>query len=192
MLRAGSRTRRRVPYAVFFACLAVTILPSAAGATVLAPASLSELAAGAGVVLRGRVAALTPQWRDDRRGIETVVTVEAEEYLKGSLGPEVTFTVPGGQMGPYRSIMIGAPRFVEGEQVILFLAGNAPALPHLVGFSQGVYRVRPDAAGVQRVIPGVAEPVADGTAARLASTARLSVAQFTAKLRAIVAEGRAR
>ena len=49
--------------------------------------------------------------------------------------------VPGGRLGRYRSLVVGAPEFVAGQRVILFLNGEAPGIPHLVGLGQGVYRI---------------------------------------------------
>ena len=63
-------------------------------------------------------------------------------------------------MGPYRSFMPGAPAFIEGDDVIVFLGGQGPEVPHLVGFSQGVYRVR-TATGVRTVRPGVPSAAGD-------------------------------
>jgi hypothetical protein len=39
------------------------------------------------------------------------------------------FRVPGGQVGRYRRVLIGAPEFSEGEEVVLFLKGRAPGVP---------------------------------------------------------------
>ena len=59
-------------------------------------------------------------------------------------------------MGPYRSVMLGAPTFVEGEEVVVFLAASGPAIPHLVGLAQGVFRVRTDVAtGARLVTPEI-------------------------------------
>ena len=125
-------------------------------ATVYISADLGELTTDARAVAHGRVIALEAQWLEGRRSIETLVTLEVETYLKGDLGRSVTLRVPGGQMGPYRSVMLGAPTFVEGEEVVVFLAASGPAIPHLVGLAQGVFRVRTDAAtGTRLVTPEI-------------------------------------
>jgi hypothetical protein len=134
--------------------IAAVCLVSAATlhATVYVAADLGELTADARAVAYGRVVALQPQWLEARRSIETLVTLEVEAYAKGDFGRTVTLRVPGGQMGPYRSIMLGAPTFVEGEEVVVFLAGTGPAIPHLVGLAQGVFRVRTDSATGSRLV----------------------------------------
>ena len=136
---------------------AVLLAPAAAlHATVYISADLGELATDARAVAYGRVVALEAQWLEGRRSIETLVTLEVETYVKGDLGRNVTLRVPGGQMGPYRSVMLGAPTFVEGEEVVVFLASSGPAIPHLVGLAQGVFRVRTDAAtGARLVTPEI-------------------------------------
>lgn len=142
---------------------------STALATMFIPADLGELVSEARAIVHGRVVALEARWTDGRRGIETLVTVAADDYLKGRLGAEVTVRVPGGQVGHYRSFTIGAPSFVEGEEVVLFLDADGPAIPHLVGLSQGVFRVKEDTAtGLRVVVPPVFRaPGADGEPVRL-------------------------
>jgi len=113
-------------------------------AAVLVPAELGELAREAAVIAHGRVIAVQGVWTAGRRSIETVVTLEVATVLKGQPGREVSLRVPGGELGRYRSVMVGAPVFREGQEVIVFLGGRAPSLPYLLGLGQGVYRVRRD------------------------------------------------
>lgn len=125
-------------------------------ATVLLPAEFREVVAGSQIIVYGRVADVRPEWSDDRRRIDTIVTLEAGTFLKGGPGEAVTFRVPGGQIGRYRNVMIGAPQFQEGEEVVLFLSAAGPAVAHVFGLSQGVYRVRVDTrTGRRMVIPPV-------------------------------------
>jgi hypothetical protein len=81
--------------------------------------------------------------------------VQVLESLKGSAsaGAAVTFRVPNGQVGRYRRVVVGAPEFAEGDEVIVFLQGQPPAIPALFGLSQGVYRVRRDSAAHPIVMP---------------------------------------
>jgi hypothetical protein len=128
---------------VFIATLLVALaaLSDPLGATVVVPADIGELARDARVIVRGRVVAVDGRWTEDRRTIETLVTIEAASYLKGALGPTLQFRVPGGDLGRYRSIVVGAPLFAVDEQVVVFLGANGPAVPYIVGFNQGVYRI---------------------------------------------------
>ena len=94
---------------------------------VVVPAEFSEMVTASDLVVHGRVVAIRPQIVGDRRTIETVITVAVVDALKGQPGETVYFRVPGGQVGRYRRLMVGAPEFAEGEEVVLFLKGRAPA-----------------------------------------------------------------
>jgi hypothetical protein len=78
-----------------------------------------------------------PEWSDDRTRIDTIVTLEAASYLKGGPGDAVTFRVPGGQIGRYRNVMVGAPEFRQGEEVVLFLRAAGPSVAHRVRTESG-------------------------------------------------------
>src|SRR5258705_13312069 len=96
------------------------------GATTILPADFGDLAREARVVARGRVTAVESRWTESRRGIETLVSLEAEAYLKGELGGTIQFRVPGGLLGRFRSVTVGAPQFVVGRRVIVFLGAQGP------------------------------------------------------------------
>lgn len=121
-------------------------------ATVILPAEFREVVAGSEIIVYGRVADVRPEWSDDRTHIDTTVTLEVGSYLKGGPGDAVTFRVPGGQVGRYRNVVVGAPEFRQGEEVVLFLNASGPAVAHVFGLNQGVYRVRTDSRTGQRVV----------------------------------------
>jgi len=75
------------------------------------------------------------------RAIESLITVQVSDTLKGTSAEQTVFRVPGGKVGRYRRVMVGAPEFATGDEVILFLKGRAPAIAMPYGLSQGVYRV---------------------------------------------------
>lgn len=129
-----------IPRAVLVLCLVVH-LATPASATVVIPADLGELSRDALAIVRGRVAAVDPRWTADRRTIETIVTLEVESYLKGAFGPTLQFSVPGGELGRFRSIVVGAPGFAVDERVVVFLGARGPSVPYVLGLNQGVFRV---------------------------------------------------
>ena len=49
--------------------------------------------------------------------------------------------MPGGRLGRYRSLVVGAPTFEAGQRVVVFLGATPPSLPYVLGMSQGVFRV---------------------------------------------------
>jgi hypothetical protein len=169
--------------------LAIAIAP--VRATVLVPADLAELSRSASVIVRGTVASVRSEWADGRHRVETIVTLSVGQTLKGSAASSVSFKVPGGDMGRYRSVMIGSPSFREGEEVIVFLGGDAPALPHLLGLGQGVYRVQRDArTGSGRVVsPVLAADPEQATVVRRGDPSRrsLTVDEFSAQVREAMA-----
>jgi hypothetical protein len=126
----------------FIALCLVVVAASRPEATILVSADLPELVVEAKTIVQGRVLTTESRIPEGSRTVETVVTLAAEEYLKGDLGARVTLRVPGGQIGFRRSVVVGAPVFVPGDQVVLFLGGAAPSLPWVLGLNQGVYRIR--------------------------------------------------
>ncbi len=176
-----------------FAAALCLLAPVLAEATVVLPLDFRQLTSKATAIVRGRVISLTPQWATERHGIETMVTVEVESYLKGDFGPQFTFRVPGGRMGRFRSVTLGAPVFREGEEVILFLGATGPAIPHVVGFNQGVYRITVDrASGARLVTPPIL--TGDVTTPTLIvrgdpSRRPIPLARFEAQVRSMVSAG---
>jgi hypothetical protein len=159
---------------------------------VLKPADLGTLVASARVIVHGRVVSTRTQ-SSDRRRIETVVTVEAGDYFKGDLGRELTFVVPGGTLGRYRTVVSGAPQLAEGDDVVLFLGTRGPAMPYLVRLGEGVFRVQRDVRTGERLVsrhPVVAQSGAWQRVVRGASGQPLSVSAFGAMVRDLA--GRAR
>jgi hypothetical protein len=138
-----------------------------AWATVLVPADLGELSRDALAIARGRVVALDGPWTEDHGTIETIVTLEVESYLKGSLGPVLRFRVPGGELGRFRSIVVGAPEFAVDQRVVVFLGANGPSVPHVLGLNQGVFRVSRSDAGGWLVTPPVPAAAAVSGSVRL-------------------------
>jgi len=178
------------------ATVAAVVLAAAAPAlaTVLVPADFNELAREALTIVHGRVVDVRSQWTDGRRRIETVVTLQVHAALKGQPGDTVSVLVPGGEMGRYRSVMIGAPRFRAGEEVVLFLGGRAPALPHLLGMGQGVYRVvREPGTGRAVVTPPALVAAAPGRVVRGDAGRRaIGIEEFGEQVKQALGTGRDR
>ena len=179
--------------ACLFSCLSLSLmLPAIAGATVVAPADLGELARDARAIAVGRVVAADGRWTDDRRTIETIVTLDVETYLKGSFGATLHFRVPGGTLGRYRTIVVGAPGFVADQRVVVFLGATGPMIPYIIGFNQGVYRVVRSDDGDWMVTPPAMLPAA--TATRIvrgdASRKPLRLADFESRVRVLAGSAR--
>ena len=169
----------------------VFLLASPLRATVLVPADLGDLSREARTIARGVVVAVEPRWLGDRRAIETLVTLQAADYLKGSLGATVQFRVPGGRVGRLRSITVGAPTFAVGDHVVVFLAGGGPQVPDIVGLNQGLYRVA-RANNAWSVVPPPATPGTSASAARRGDSSRrpMALAEFERRVRSLVSANR--
>lgn len=135
--------------------------PVALRATVIVPIEFRELVTTTPVIVHGHVSDVRAAFVDGRRAVDTFVTLVADEYLKGDLGQYVTFRVPGGELGRYRTIFIGAPAFAVGEEVVLFLKPQSGSVPVVAGLNQGAYRVIEDAQTGRRI---VTSPVVMATA----------------------------
>jgi len=172
--------------------LLVLLVAPFVDATTLVPAELGELSHDAVAIARGRVVATDARWTDDRRSIETLVTLDVERYLKGDLGSTVQFLVPGGQLGRFQRVFVGAPAFAADDRVVVFLGASGPTIPHLVGFSQGVYRLVLDRASGWMVTPPAMWPSGAGAGAGTqkivrgdASRVPMALADFESRVRAL-------
>ena len=161
-------------------------------ATVLVPADFREVVAGSQIIVYGRITTVRPEWSADRSRIDTVVTVMAGSYLKGGPGGTVTFRVPGGQIGRYRNVMVGAPQFQAGEEAVLFLSASGPSIAHIFGLSQGLYRVKTDSTGRRLVVPPVLTANSDEPQAVTrgdVTRRQLTLDEFAATVRQAIARG---
>ena len=151
-----SYTRRMRRSQVVVLLVALAVMPTQA--VTVAPLSFEELVRHSSIVIYARVTDVRGQWTDDRRRIDSLVTVTVIKGLKGTSAAELTLTVPGGQVGRYRNLLPGAPSFVRGDLAVLFLTARGPRLPVTTGFTQGIYRVTRDASsGAALVAPPVVE-----------------------------------
>jgi hypothetical protein len=181
-----------------FALLALlALVPVALNATVILPIEFRELVTTTPVIVHGHVTDVRSALVDGRRSVETFVTVAADEYLKGDLGEHITFMVPGGEVGRYRTVFIGAPAFTTGDEVVLFLRTRRAALPFIVGLSQGAYRVVADRQTGRRMVTvpivmgkegSEPETVVRGAAARRP----LPIEAFRAAVRDVITQSLAR
>jgi hypothetical protein len=168
------------------------LLGAVARATVLVPAEFREVVNGSEIIAYGRVIDATSEWTDDRKRIDTAITFEVSTWLKGGPGDTLTFKVPGGRIGRYRSLTVGAPEFAIGDEAVVFLKSNGGAGPFVFGFNQGVYRVRVDSGTVRRMVVPPAliaagdspEVVVRGAAARRS----VPLETFGAQIQAVIAE----
>jgi len=125
-------------------------------AMVVLPAEFNEMVSASQTIVQGRIIDVRSYETAGRRTIESLVTVQVVDAIKGQPGTIAYFKLPGGQVGRYRRVMVGVPQFTQGDEVVLFLKGSAPAVPMPFGLTQGVYRVNRDVSGRVVVMPAIA------------------------------------
>ena len=181
--------RRRARVCAVFALVTVAVFSGRIDAMVVVPAEFSEMATASQAIVHGRVVDVRSYETAGRRTIESLVTLEVIDQIKGQRGTTAYFRLPGGQVGRYRRVMVGAPQCARGDEVVVFLKGVAPVLPMPYGLTQGLYRVGRDGSGRATVIPLVnvgAERAVRGDPARRP----LELAAFTAFIRDVVGSQR--
>jgi hypothetical protein len=176
------------------ACLAALLIALAASidATVLIPSEFREIVAGSAIIVHGRVVDVRPQWVDGRRRIESVVTVEVLTPFKGGERRTLEFKIPGGQIGRYRSVTVGAPAFSPGEEAFLFLSERESNAPLVFGLNQGVFRIRQDrVSGRQVVVPPALMAASESREAVMRGSPNrrpLEIEAFGAQIRSAIAQ----
>ena len=99
---------------------------------------LAERARGAEQVIVGRVASVTPVWRNNDFGdrlITSIVHVIVEETLKGASQQTVDVEVEGGTIGDLTLRVSDLDTFATGERAVLYLehSRRGTLVPHLRG-----------------------------------------------------------
>ena len=179
---------RRLVVITFLSTVATAV---ALRATVLLPAEFREIVGESQIIAYGRVVDTVSELSDDRKRIETIVTFEVDTYLKGGPGETLTLRIPGGQVGRYRSITVGAPVLETGTEAVLFLRQGDSGLPYVFGLNQGMFRVQRDPRTQRRLVmpPLLArsenpERVVRGAVSRQPMT----LEAFGAQVRSVMAE----
>lgn len=127
-------------------------------ATILVRKDFNNLVEEAELILAGTVINKESVWADDMSTIYTFVTLSDLEVIDGEYeGTEFTLRLEGGEVeqggGKGKGLKIpGVPEFTLNERVVVFIKGNTTSLCPLVGWEQGVLRVKEDTeTGEQRL-----------------------------------------
>jgi hypothetical protein len=128
-------------------CAAVALLfvvtsAALARGTTLARMTLGQLAAAAQVVARVRCTGSASRREDG--SIWTFTDFAVEETFKGAPGAHVTIRLPGGRDGHLMETVEGAPRFVPGEEAIVFLERTRSGDWSISAWAEGTFRIARD------------------------------------------------
>ena len=133
--------------------LAVVVAVVAARASIVAteivPMDFREAVAAASLIVRGHVTDV--RGVADPAGVSTVATVAVDRVLKGQADDFISVRVPGGTIGRYRYVFVGAPTFSVSEQAVFLLKRGPDNALRPVGLTQGIYEIRG--------LPGSGQPV---------------------------------
>src|SRR5689334_9342663 len=113
--------------------------------TVVAP-TFEQLVTQAELIFQGTVTDARSVWEGEggQRHIETYVTFQVEDNVKGDAGSSYTIRMLGGTVGDETMLVEGAPKFKVGDREILFVEHNYDQFVPLVGIDNGYFQVQRD------------------------------------------------
>ncbi len=135
-------------------------------ATLVIPPTFEQLVQQAELIFQGTVTDVRSAWEGEgaQRHIDTYVTFQVDNSLKGKPGDSYTIRVLGGTVGDETMEVTCAPKFQVGERQILFVEHNGQQFVPLVGINNGRFHVeRDEHTGRDIILNGEGEPVRDLT-----------------------------
>jgi len=135
-------------------------------ATTVIPPTFEQLVKQAELIFQGTVTDARSVWEGEggQRHIETYVTFNVEDSVKGQAGTSYTIRMLGGTVGDETMEVTDTPKFEVGDREILFVEHNNEQFVPLVGINHGRFHVQhDDQTGRDVVFNGEGEPVRDLT-----------------------------
>lgn len=127
-----------------FAVLAFSLAILLPAAT-LQKLTLGDMSQKSSAIVRARV--LSSHAQQHGSIIYTHYRIQVSEWWKGSGAPALDVVVPGGLAGGLRQTISGAPQLPSGDELVLFLWTGPSGRTHIIGLSQGLFKVQRDADG---------------------------------------------
>jgi hypothetical protein len=88
----------------------------------LTSSDVERMSKNADIIITGKVTQQSSSWNESNTRIYTQATIQVEEYLKGnSNGNSLNVIYPGGEVGDVGEMYSHMPRFVDQEEVLVFL-----------------------------------------------------------------------
>jgi hypothetical protein len=135
-------------------------------ATSVIPPTFEELVQQAELIFQGTVTDVRSVWEGEgaQRHIDTYVTFQIDEKVKGEATSSYTIRMLGGTVGDETMEVTDSPKFKVGDREILFVEHNNEQFIPLVGIDHGHFRVeREEQTGRDIVMNGEGEAVRDLT-----------------------------
>jgi hypothetical protein len=166
----------------------IALIAVVANATTMVRLRFEELAQKSSAIARLRCVSTKSLW--DAGEIRTETRFAVVDREKGSLEETVTVRMLGGNVEHVHSRVEGVPTFRAGEEVYLFLWGRNGEAYRVLGWSQGTFRIAPDAKAGAEVVSQDSSGAAvfdPGTHTfRSAGIGRMELGEFQQKLRRLL------
>jgi hypothetical protein len=177
---------------------ALTLAAPAIRATSVVPPTFPNLVNQSDYIVRGVVKSVSSELIEDAQGrrIMTHVEIEVRQVIAGTPPQPLVLDMLGGTVGKQTMTVHGAPKFVVGDEDILFIQGNGKNFSPLVAMMHGRYPILADQAGRPFVARSngaplysendVSQPLESASTAQAehASASPLTPDAFVAKIRA--------
>jgi hypothetical protein len=150
----------------FFLLATFAIAFSRVTGTSVIPPTFNQLVQQAELIFQGTVTDVRSIWEGEgaQRHIDTYITFQIGENVKGNAGSSYTIRVLGGTVGDETMEVTDTPKFKVGDSDILFVEHNNDQFVPLVGINNGRFHVqRDEQTGQDIVLNGEGEPVRDVT-----------------------------
>src|SRR5207302_1839739 len=135
-------------------------------ATSVVPPTFEQLVGQAEFIFQGTVTDARSVWEGEgaQRHIDTYITFQVQDNVKGDAGSSYTIRMLGGTVGDETMEITDTPHFKVGDRDILFVEHNYDQFVPLVGIQHGRMHVQSgDATGRDIVVNGEGDPVKDLT-----------------------------
>src|SRR5881227_4386146 len=133
-------------------------------ATTVIPPTFEQLVQQAELIFQGTVTNVHSVWEGEgaQRHIDTYVTFQVDEKVKGNASSSYTIRMLGGTVGDETMEVTDTPKFKVGDREILFVEHNNEQFIPLVGINHGHFHVqRDEQTGRDIMMNGDGEPVRD-------------------------------
>jgi hypothetical protein len=131
-------------------------------ATTVIPPTFEQLVGQAEVIFQGSVTEVHSVWSGEgaQRQIDSYMTFQVEDSLKGKRGVSFTMRLLGGTVDGETMEVTDSPKFKVGDRDILFVEHNGEQFVPLVGIMHGRFHVqRDEQTGRDFVVTGEGDPV---------------------------------
>jgi len=144
----------------------IGVVLTRATATTVIPPTFDQLVQQAEVIFQGSVTDVKSVWEGEgaQRHINSYVTFQVQDSIKGNAGASYTIRMLGGTVGDETMEVTDTPKFHVGDRDILFVEHNFDQFVPLVGIKHGLLHVqRDEQTGRDVILNAEGEPVRDLT-----------------------------